>query len=188
MLRNQDMVYKLLNITDQRFNSISNTIIEASSSLSLLERGSMGLENVDTISILPKNFSLVELNDGDNTTPEILSLVNSLIQEEEQQDLYCTLASYYPAGGFIGWHTNSNYNLYNAICTFSDTGNSFFEYVDVENIINTPDRIGWSVKKTFWSLNNPIKHRAVSNCNRITITFSSKNEMLIDALITKITS
>jgi len=188
MHKNQDMGYKLLNITDQRFNIISNNVLENLNSLSLLEKGNMELEDVENNSSLPRNFSLVELTDLDNTTPEIRSLINSLIQDEEQQGLYCTLASYYPAGGFIGWHTNGNSNLYNAICTFSDTGNSFFEYIEAGNTVNIPDQTGWNVKKTFWSSANPVKHRAVSNCNRITITFSSKNEGLIDKLITKITS
>lgn len=182
------MAYKLLNITDQRFNSISNTVIANTGSLNLISKGSAELDDINNNTSLPKNFSLVELTDLDCVTSEVRSLVYSLIQDEEQQNLVCTLASYYPAGGFIGWHTNKNSNMYNAICTFSDTGNSFFEYVEAGTTVNTSDQTGWSVKKTFWSSDNPVKHRAVSNCNRITITFSSKDEGLIDTLLTKITS
>ena len=188
MHKKQDMGYNRLNITDVRFTTVSTTVLANVDALSLLQKGNIEAEDIENTSSLPQNFSLVELTDLDNTIPLVRDITYSLINDIESQNLHCTLASYYPAGGFIGWHTNSNTNLYNAICTFSDTGNSYFEYEESGNVVNTQDQIGWNVKKTFWSSDTPVKHRAVSNCNRITITFSSQNEEIIDTLIANITS
>ena len=188
MHKNQDMGYNRLNITDERFTNVSSTVLENIDALTSLNKGNIELEDIENSSSLPQNFSLVELTELDNTIPLVRDITYSLINDIENQKLHCTLATYYPAGGFIGWHTNSNSNFYNAICTFSDTGDSYFEYEELGNVVNTQDLIGWNVKKTFWSSGTPVKHRAVSNCNRITITFSSQNEEEIDTLITNLTS
>lgn len=106
------------------------------------------------------------------------------------KDYDLTLAAFYPAGGFIGWHTNSNFERYNAIITFSDTGDGYFEYVDPDSgkIIKVDDKPGMTIKKTRWTHSNPIWHRAYTNCRRITICLSSRSEEKIDDLIKNINS
>ena len=42
------------------------------------------------------------------------------------------LLSYYPAGGFVGWHTNWNANAYQILFTWSKTGNGYFK-IDTTN-------------------------------------------------------
>ena len=183
------MEYSLIEITDPRFVNLSNIVLSNAEELIPLTQGDIGSDSVDSATSLPSNFNTVELTNPDSTNLTVRSAVSSLLDQEEQtQGLFCTLASYYPNGGFIGWHTNSNFTMYNAICTFSDTGESYFEYSDNSEIIRLNDEIGWNVKKTFWSKETPVKHRAVSNCNRITLAFSSKEESIIDTFISKITS
>lgn len=105
----------------------------------------------------------------------------------ESYDLEVTVAAYYPPSGFIDWHTNENIPWYNAICTYSSTGSSFFEYKDNDQIIRVNDLQGWSVKYLKWEKEDPVWHRAVSNDQRITVTFSSPEKDNIDKFIRDIT-
>ena len=176
------MIYNT-KITKQCFTDFSNYLLDNKDSLVPLEY----LTKTDK-DFNPKEFSLVPLNDWDHSG-EHREYFNSFIQKIEQDyNVTCSLMVYYPAGSYIGWHTNSNFEFYNAICTFSDTGDSFFEYVENEDLIKVQDNIGWTVKKTKWGKEDSVLHRAVSNCNRITLTFSSKDEATITTLITDINS
>jgi len=185
MHKNLNMEYNLIKITDNRFLNISNTILSNKKDLVNIINGNIEDDNIEEISYLPKKYNITDLTDTSTPSP-ILTVVQNFIDTEETSDLFCNLAAYYGKGGFIGWHTNSNYNLYNAICTFSDNGDSYFQYIKDGKIITINDNEGWYVKKSYWSNNIKVPHRAVSNCNRITITFSSNNENIIDDFIKKI--
>lgn len=132
----------------------------------------------------PETFSGSILSDSDNPK-HILNIVRPLISNiEETFDLMCTLAVHYPEMGYIGWHDNQNINVHNAVCTFSELGDSFFEYKDADNNTHRlQDPIGWSVKQTHWGGEVPVPHRAVANCKRITLTFSSKQKENVDSFI-----
>lgn len=173
-----------ISITDSRFLDLSNTIISNHSNFNVTDVQS----DDDTISSLPKSFKACVITDVDEVDMETLEQARNFIQEiENEYDLHCMLAVYYPSDGFIGWHTNQNVNVYNAICTFSDDGNSFFEYIDGEETIQMNDNIGWFVKKSHWQNINPVPHRAVSSNHRITLTFASQSEEKIDRFIDEIT-
>jgi len=133
----------------------------------------------------PQAFSCAILTDTDCSPIPVVNVARELISKyEEQYSVMCTLAAFYPAGGFIDWHDNHNFELYNVICTFSDTGDSFFEYKDTHHkIYRLNDPIGWSFKKTKWGFSPKVPHRAVSNCKRITVTFSSRNQQDILTLV-----
>lgn len=173
-----------ISITDTRFLDLSNTIISNHSNFNVTDIQS----DDDTIGSLPKSFKACVITDVDEVDMETLEQARNFIQEiENEYDLHCMLAVYYPSDGFIGWHTNQNVNVYNAICTFSDDGNSFFEYRDGEETIQMNDNIGWFVKKSHWQNINPVPHRAVSSNHRITLTFASQSEEKIDRFINEIT-
>ena len=57
------------------------------------------------------------------------------------------LLSYYPPGGFVGWHTNYDANAYQVLFTWSETGEGFFEYYDKQKdeIIKIDDVPGSTV-------------------------------------------
>lgn len=138
----------------------------------------------------PKNFHLSNLVDVEGSSGLVLDTVRQFVKNiESYYDLVCTLCVYYPPEeGFIDWHTNKNANFYNAICTFSLNGDSFFEYINKDNhVIAIQDFKGWSVKKTLWGNDSVIPHRAITNTHRISITFSSKYENIVDAFIDQIT-
>jgi len=145
----------------------------------------MYLDNMSQTNKYPNSLKLANLIDCDEVGETLCSVTRQLIGEIDfAYSLESTLAAYYPADGFIDWHTNSNFELYNAICTFSENGNSFFEYEDGGSVVRVTDPVGWSVKKSKWGEENPINHRGVANGDRrITLTFSSKVETDVDAFI-----
>ena len=98
------------------------------------------------------------------------------------------IAGYYPAGGHIGWHTNSNFAGYNILLTYSDTGDSFFEYVNSEgNVTRLDDPVGWSYKIIKWGIGaDKVWHRAHAQCDRMIITFFSTDESNIIAIKNKL--
>lgn len=172
-------------ITDNRFLNLSNTVIKNYSKFNITH-----IESADNaVGSFPKSFRACVITDVDEVDMETLEQSRSLVQSiESEHGLHCMLAVYYPSDGFIGWHTNQNVNVYNAICTFSDDGNSFFEYEDENKIIRVNDNVGWSVKKSHWQNINPVPHRAVSSNHRITLTFASQSEQDLDNFISTITS
>lgn len=172
-------------ITDTRFLDLSNTIISNHSNFNITDIQS----DDNSIGSLPKSFKACVITDVDEVDMETLEQARRLVQDiENEYNLHCMLAVYYPSDGFIGWHTNQNVNVYNAICTFSDDGKSFFEYTDGDKNIRVNDNVGWSVKKSHWQNVTPVPHRAVSSNHRITLTFASQSEQDLDKFIADITS
>jgi len=142
---------------------------------------------------LPKSLKLVDLfGEGypqDSAPGGILDTIYTFIKSiSEGIETQIALASYYPTGGHIGWHTNSNFLGYNILLTYSETGDSFFEYVNSEgNVTRIDDPVGWSYKITEWGKGaDKVWHRARAQCNRITITFFSKDESNIIAIKNKL--
>jgi len=130
---------------------------------------------------LPKSFKAVDLfGEGYPQEPGkggVLDTIYTFVQSiSEGIETQIGLAAYYPTGGHIGWHTNSNFLGYNILLTYSQTGDSFFEYVNSDgDITRINDPVGWSYKITEWGQGaDKVWHRAHAECNRLTITFFSK--------------
>jgi len=61
--------------------------------------------------------------------------------------------TYYPPGGFMGWHTNHNATGYNILLTYNPVeGGGFFRWYDYVNdeILTLPDPVGWSCKVGYY--------------------------------------
>jgi hypothetical protein len=174
-----------ISIVDSRFNDISDAVLENYSSFNYSD-----ISGVNRGDAFPESIYLCNLIEADGPNQTVLDIARQFRYDIiDQYNLLCTLFVYYPSNnGHINWHTNENFDYYNAICTYSQAGNSFFEYRDGEETIRVNDDIGWSVKKTKWSKTNVVPHRAISNDNRITITFSSSVESEIDEFIENITT
>jgi hypothetical protein len=174
-----------ISIVDSRFNNISNAVLDNYSSFNYFD-----ISGQNRGDAFPESIYLCNLIDADGPNQTVLDIARQFRYDIiDEYNLLCTLFVYYPSSnGHINWHTNENFEYYNAICTYSQTGNSFFEYRDGEETIRINDNIGWSVKKTKWSRTNVVPHRAVSNDHRITITFSSSIESEVDAFIENITT
>jgi hypothetical protein len=83
----------------------------------------------------------------------------------------------YPPGSFISWHNNANAPGYNIIITYSENGNGWFDYWDIEKQerVRIQDKPGWQAKMTYFGpYETPDKlcyHAAYTDCYRITVAF-----------------
>ena len=96
------------------------------------------------------------------------------------------LLSYYPPGGFVGWHTNFDANAYQVLFTWSETGEGFFEYYDKQNdeIIKIDDVPGWQCRHYYFGAGHETDlhcwHAAYTECQRITLAYKFVNNGSVD--------
>jgi len=84
------------------------------------------------------------------------------------------LAQYYPAGGYIDWHSNWNASGHNLIFTWSETGDGWFKFIDpkTKETVIIPDKVGWSLKAGYFGDGDKeMFHSAKTNCPRITVSY-----------------
>ena len=106
-----------------------------------------------------------------------------------------SLTSYYPPKGFVGWHTNWNAFGYQIILTWSESGDGYFQYYDMqkEEIVRHDDVKGWQARwYRFGRIDEPEHHcwhSAWTNCPRFTLAFkfpyglmSEKHDQAYDAI------
>ena len=62
------------------------------------------------------------------------------------------LLSYYPPGGFVGWHTNWDANAYQVLFTWSENGDGYFKYYDKQKdeIVTIQDKPGWQCRHYYF--------------------------------------
>jgi len=89
------------------------------------------------------------------------------------------LFTLYPPGGFISWHNNANASAYNIILTWSENGNGYFEYFDMntKKVVRLQDKPGWQCKCSYFGdYSDPktelVYHAAYTDCYRMTISFT----------------
>ena len=88
------------------------------------------------------------------------------------------LSQFYPAGGYIGWHTNENASSYNLIFTWSETGDGYFEWVDpvTKDHFRMKDKKGWTCKAGYFGSSEEtdkiIYHCASTDSRRITLSYT----------------
>lgn len=87
------------------------------------------------------------------------------------------LLSYYPPGGFVGWHTNYNASAYQVLFTWSKTGNGYFKYLDNKTgeIVTIQDKVGWQARHFYFGPeeepHNHCWHAAYAGDERITLAY-----------------
>jgi hypothetical protein len=87
------------------------------------------------------------------------------------------LLSYYPPGGFVGWHTNYDASAYQVLFTWSKTGNGYFRYYDKEKdeIVTIQDKVGWQCRHYYFGPENEPHnhcwHSAYAGDERITLAY-----------------
>jgi len=101
----------------------------------------------------------------------------------------CALKMYYPAGGFIDWHTNENASGYNVLLTYSVEGKGAFVYQHpvTKAIVTIPDKQGWNMKVGMYDRHDgsPLWHAAYTECERLTWAYildQSGWDALVDEL------
>ena len=91
------------------------------------------------------------------------------------------LLSYYPPGGFVGWHTNYDANAYQVLFTWSETGDGYFEYYDkkTDKITRIQDVPGWQCRHYYFGAEHEEDlhcwHAAYAGCQRITLAYKFVN-------------
>lgn len=62
------------------------------------------------------------------------------------------LLSYYPPGGYVGWHTNYDANAYQILFTWSENGDGYFRYYDKvkDEIVTIKDVPGWQCRHYYF--------------------------------------
>jgi hypothetical protein len=84
----------------------------------------------------------------------------------------CALKMYYPAGGFIDWHTNANAFGYNVLFSYSVNGDGAFLYQNpkTKEVVTIHDHPGWNMKIGLYDVDggNPLWHAAYTHCERLT--------------------
>tara|TARA_B100000575_G_C23125338_1_gene651908 strand:+ start:1525 stop:2190 length:666 start_codon:yes stop_codon:yes gene_type:complete len=87
----------------------------------------------------------------------------------------------YPPGSFISWHNNANASGYNIIITYSETGEGWFDYwnIDKKERVRMQDVPGWQAKMTYFGSydepENLCYHAAYTDCYRISVAFVFAN-------------
>lgn len=81
---------------------------------------------------------------------------------------------HYPTGGYMNWHTNSDFPGERIYLAYSESGHSYFKYFDKDTnkIVEVKDNVGWSINR-FMIPKLPEKfwHCVYSKTNRISIGF-----------------
>lgn len=86
------------------------------------------------------------------------------------------LLSYYPPGGFVGWHTNYDATAYQVLFTWSD-GNGYFSYYDKkeDKVVTIEDVPGWQCRHYYFGPENEPEnicwHAAYAGGERITLAY-----------------
>ena len=97
----------------------------------------------------------------------------------------CALKMYYPAGGYIDWHTNWDVPGYNIIFTFSKNGKGHWRHIDPSNaldVVPRPEKLvhiedvpGWHCKMGYFGSKDQtdkiVWHSAFTFEPRVTISY-----------------
>jgi len=116
--------------------------------------------------------------EGDSEYRDVFNKLNNKLRLELGVDA-SALTALYPPEGFIDWHNNANASSFNVIFTWSEKGDGFFKWYDIENdkIITMKDKKGWSCKVGYFAgyddrLGRPLRyHCAYTRCWRMTLGF-----------------
>lgn len=84
------------------------------------------------------------------------------------KDVYgesCTNAIWYPPGGWMDWHTNSNNSGKRLYVAWSETGESGMRWFRDGQVVDDPDQPGWNVR----IFDTPEWHMVYARCWRYSI-------------------
>jgi hypothetical protein len=85
--------------------------------------------------------------------------------DREQYGESCTAAIWYPPGGFMDWHTNSNNPGKRLYVSWSETGDSGMKWYRDGEVIDDPDQPGWNAR----IFDTPQWHMIYADCWRFSI-------------------
>jgi hypothetical protein len=119
-------------------------------------------------------------HEGGNMKGSVIKDASRVLNSKLMEFLSCrnnALNACYPPGSFISWHNNANAKGYNIIITYSETGDGWFDYWDIDKKerVRVQDKPGWQAKMTYFGSYDEsdklVYHAAYSDCYRITVAF-----------------
>ena len=119
-------------------------------------------------------------HEGNNTQGKVIKDASRVLNSKMLEFLSArnnALNACYPPGGFISWHNNANAPGFNIICSWSETGEGWFDYWDLDKKerVRVQDKPGWQAKMTYfgpyWKPDDLVYHAAYTDCYRITVAF-----------------
>ena len=135
----------------------------------------------------PEEHVSMPINRMAQKNPEVFAEIRNEMRYEFASEIGAhtsALTNYYPPGGFVGWHTNWNANAYQVLFTWSETGDGYFKYWDLEKqeIVHIQDTKGWACRHYYFGhRGEPDKHcwhAAYAGCPRITLAYKFVNHVL----------
>jgi hypothetical protein len=111
--------------------------------------------------------------------PEVWSSYMNMVKYEFASEIGAhtsALLSYYPPGGFVGWHTNWDATAYQVLFTWSE-GDGYFTYYDIkkDEVVTIPDVPGWQCRHYYFGPkeepDNLCWHAAYAGGKRITLAY-----------------
>jgi hypothetical protein len=113
----------------------------------------------------------------------------------------CALKAFYPAQGYISWHTNWNVPGYVLIFSHSQNGRGYWRHIDSagarsltpdsSKLVQIDDKPGWHCKAGYFGgkdeLDRLVWHCAYSDEPRITLSYLIKDEHVWQDIIAEMT-
>jgi|GEM_PF-2323460 len=110
------------------------------------------------------------------------------------------LKAYYPAGGYISWHTNWNAPGYNIVFTYSQGGKGYWRHIDpsgssclqpdLGKLVHIDDSPGWHCKAGYFgSKENPqnvVWHSAYTDEPRLSLAYILHDKSIWENLVSEI--
>ena len=150
--------------------------------------------------------------EGERFSPEEREWIKTYIKKSQELDdtlgayigyKFCALKMYYPADGYIAWHTNWNVPGFNCLFTWGD-GNGYWRHLDStkeepgsirpdpdKHLVHMQDVPGWHCKLGYYGKkeeHNKIMWHAAYGGPRITLGWVVFDENIWEDIIEELTS
>lgn len=152
-------------------------------------------------------------HEGHRFSPDEKEWIQKYIEKSQDLDdtlgayigyKFCALKMYYPADGYIAWHTNWNVPGFNCLFTWNPTGEGYWRHLDSTNekpgslqadpdtkLVHMQDPVGWHSKLGYYGKkdeHNKIMWHAAYGGPRITLGWVVYDENIWADIIEELTS
>jgi hypothetical protein len=105
------------------------------------------------------------LTPPETDAPKAASYICRVFLEADRFGSLTTGSIWYPPGGFMDWHTNSDNPGKRLYASWSETGDSGMRWFRDGEVVDDPDQPGWNVR----IFNTPQWHMVYANCWRFSV-------------------
>lgn len=105
------------------------------------------------------------LTPPETDAPKAASYICRVFLEADRFGSLTTNSIWYPPGGFMDWHTNSDNPGKRLYLSWSETGDSGMRWHRDGEVVDDPDQPGWNVR----IFSTPQWHMVYANCWRFSV-------------------